>query len=437
MNFNYLKVEDGNDCEELLAKINLAKTSDKPVLIEIKTVIGYGANTAGTSKCHGSPLSSEETNLMREKIGGEPFSFSQDCYDVYAQAKEKNDKAYDEYQKMFVSYQQEYPALYAEINKYANGDFAVTSEDLGIPFTKDYNKATRYVCGEAFKKLSQVIPTFIGGSADLASSAQVTGIENRRIDFGVREHAMAAICNGITLHGVTRAFCSGFFVFSDYCKPAIRMSALMELPVTYCFSHDSIAVGEDGPTHQPVEQLTMLRSIPNVNVIRPCGSQETKEACLIALESKTTPTIICTSRQGLNEVRDNDQENLTKYGAYVISKEQNKLDAVIIATGSEVSLAIDIQKELFKEDIDVRIVSMPSIFLFEKQSNEYKKTVLPNVSTFAIEMSEAAHMYKYVQGNGELYNINQFGVSGKASDVINHFGFTVSNLANKIKNNLR
>ena len=436
MNFNYLKVEDGNDCADLLEKIELAKKSDKPVLIEVKTVIGFGAATAGTSKCHGSPLKDDETNKMREALGGEAFSFTDECYNYYNEVKKVNDNKYNEYQKMMDEYKAKYSDLYQELVKFENGDFAISNEDLGIPFNKDYNKATRYVCGEAFTKLSELLPTLIGGSADLASSAQVTGVGNRRIDFGVREHAMAAMCNGITLHGVTRSFCSGFFVFSDYCKPAIRMSALMNLPVVYCFSHDSIAVGEDGPTHQPVEQLTMLRSIPNVNVIRPCGLAEAKEACLIAFESNTNPTVICTSRQNLNESRDNDDVNLTKFGAYVISKEQQKLDAVIVASGTEVELAIKAQKVLFEKGVDVRVVSMPSIFLFEKQPDEYKNEVLPNVDTFAVEMSEAAHMYKYIKGLGKLYNINEFGVSGKASDVINHFGFTVEKLTQDILNKL-
>jgi len=437
MNFNYFKVEDGNDINDLFEKIEIAKKSDKPVLIEIKTIIGYGAETQGTNKCHGSPLKDDETNKMRQLLGGEEFTFTNECYDFYREVKANNDAKYNQYQKMMDEYKKEYKDLYNELNKYINNEFSLSNEDLNIPFDKDYNKATRYVCGEAFNKISKLLPTFVGGSADLASSAQVTGIDNRRIDFGVREHAMAAICNGITLHGVTRAFCSGFFVFSDYCKPAIRMSALMNLPVIYCFSHDSIAVGEDGPTHQPVEQLTMLRSIPNVNVIRPCGLVEAKEACLIALESNETPTIICTSRQGLKEARSSDDTNFTKFGAYVISKEKKNLDAVIVATGSEVELAINIQKELLESDIDVRVVSMPSIFLFEKQTEEYKNEVLPNVNTFAIEMSEAAHLYKYIKGSGKLFNITDFGVSGKASDVIRHFGFTTDNLVEQIKKQIK
>ncbi len=433
MNFNYLRVEDCENYQDLIEKINLAKQSDKPTLIEIKSVIGYSSSVAGTSKSHGSPLAMDEVLKMREAFGGEVYGFTNEAYEFYANVKVKNDEKYDEYQKMLLAYKDEYQDLYNELLKLQKGEFKISYQDLGIEYNSEYNKATRNAAGDIFKKLSELCPTLIGGSADLACSTQVTGIGNRRIDFGVREHAMAAICNGITAYGITKAFCSGFFVFSDYCKPAIRMSALMELPVMYCFSHDSIAVGEDGPTHQPIEQLTMLRSTPNVNVIRPCGLAETIEACLIAFNSKKTPTVICTSRQGISESRTDYSQNYTNFGAYVISGEKEKLDAVIIATGSEVELAVKVQKELLADGIDVRVVSMPSIYLFEKQNEEYKQTVLPNVNTFAVEMSDAAHMYKYIKGTGKLLNINTFGVSAKASDVFSHFGFTVQNIKNKIK----
>lgn len=437
MNFNYLKVIDGENTEDLLKKIEIAKASSKPTFIEIKTVIGYSSSVAGSSKSHGSPLAMEEVLKMRDEFGGEQYSFTDEAYNYYANFKKLNDEKYDKYQEMLLKYKEEYADLYNELINLQKGEFNISYEDLGIKYDENYTKATRYAAGDIFKKLSELCPTLIGGSADLACSTQVTGIGNRRIDFGVREHAMAAICNGITAYGMTKAFCSGFFVFSDYCKPAIRMSALMELPVMYCFSHDSIAVGEDGPTHQPIEQLTMLRSIPNVNVIRPCGLSETIEACLIAFNSDKTPTVICTSRQNINEVRKDNSINYTSKGAYVISKENKELDAVIIATGSEVELAVNIQKKLLVDGIDVRVVSMPSIYLFEKQNEEYKEEVLPNVSTFAIEMSEAAHMYKYIKGNGRLYNINTFGVSAKASDVFKHFGFTVENIKNRIKEDLQ
>ena len=429
MGYNYTLIKDGEDIDLIVKALKEAKTSDKPSFIEVKTKIGFGCLAEGTNACHGAPLKEEEVISMREKLGGEKFEIFNDSYVEYNKHQEETLKEYSKHQEILKAYEEKYPELYKELFN----DEDVTLEDLQMPFDKGYGKATRYVAGDVFKKFSQLNPKLIGGSADLASSCQVTGIDNRRIDYGVREHAMAAISNGITLHSFTKAFCSGFFVFSDYLKPGVRMSALMKIPTIYCFSHDSIAVGEDGPTHQPIEQLTMLRSIPNVNVIRPCGKVETQEACLIAINSKTTPTVIVTTRQNVNEYRESDNVNETIKGAYVISPEKEKLDGVLIASGSEVGLAIDVQKELLEKGIDLRIVSMPSIFLFEKQDKEYKEKVIPNnTNVFAIEMSEAAHYYKYVKGKGELFNINVFGESGKAQDVINYFGFTKENIVSKI-----
>ena len=429
MGYNYTLITDGEDVDQIVNALLKAKSSDKPTFIEVKTKIGFGCLAEGTNACHGAPLKEEEVISMREKLGGEKFEIFADSYVEYSKHQENTFKEYNKHQEVLKQYQEKYPDLYKELFD----EKEVTLEDLEMPYDKDYNKATRYVAGDVFKKLSQLNPKLIGGSADLASSTQVTGIDNRRIDYGVREHAMAAISNGITLHSFTKAFCSGFFVFADYLKPGVRMSALMKIPTIYCFSHDSIAVGEDGPTHQPIEQLTMLRSIPNVNVIRPCGKVETQEACLIAINSKDTPTVIVTTRQNVNEYRDSDNVNETLKGAYVISPEKEKLDGVLIASGSEVGLAIDVQKELLEKGIDLRIVSMPSIFLFEKQDKEYKDKIVPaNTNVFALEMSEAAHYYKYVKGNGELFNINVFGESGKAQDVINYFGFTKEKIASKI-----
>ena len=434
MGFNYTLVTDSENVDKLEKVLLKAKESDKPSFIEVKTKIGFGCLSEGTSKCHGAPLPEDEVIEMRNKLGGEKFEIFDASYVNYKKYQEKTYEEYLKHQELLKEYAVKYPELYKELFE----EKEVTVEDLEMPFNKDYNKATRYGAGDIFKKLSQMDPNLIGGSADLASSTQVTGLDNRRIDYGVREHAMAAITNGITLHSFTKGFCSGFFVFSDYLKPAVRMSALMNLPVIYCFSHDSIAVGEDGPTHQPIEQLTMLRSIPNVNVIRPCSLTETKEACVIAINSKETPTVIVCTRQNVNEYRLDDKVNETLKGAYVLSKEKDKLDAVLISTGSEVGLAISAQEELYKQGVDIRVVSMPSIFLFEKQTEEYKKEVLPeNTNVFAIEMSEAAHYYKYVSGKGELFNIITFGESGKANDVIEYFGFTKEKISEKMLNKLK
>ena len=429
MGLKYFKVEDGENTLDLLEKIEEAKKCDLPAFIEVKTIIGYGAKTQGTEKCHGAPLPIEEANEMRKALGGIEYEIFSDSYTDYKLFQDENYKKYQKHCELVEKYKEAYPDLYNEL--YEEKEYTVS--DTGIPFDKNYDKATRYTAGAVFNKFALEDKKLIGGSADLALSVQVTGVEDRRINFGVREHAMGAIVNGIILHSFTRAFCSGFLVFSDYMKPAIRMAALMNLPAIYSFSHDTIAVGEDGPTHQPIEQITTLRSIPNLNVIRPCGQTETKEACVIAMNSKKTPTFIVCTRQNVKEFRNDDSENLTLKGAYVISGEKEKLDAIMIASGSEVELAVGVQEELFKEGIDIRVVSMPSIFLFEKQSNEYKEALLPNnVDTFALEMSEAAHLYKYIKGKGKLFNINEFGVSGKASDVIKYFGFTKENITNQV-----
>ena len=249
---------------------------------------------------------------------------------------------------------------------------------------------------------------------------------------------MAAICNGIMIHGVTRPICSGFFVFSDYLKPALRMSALQNLGVIYCFSHDSIAVGEDGPTHEPIEQLTMLRATPNVNVIRPCGLEETKEAFILAYNCKYVPTVIVTSRQGMGEYRteENAKENLTSKGAYIIGKEEGKLDAIIFATGSEVELAMKAKAELAKEGKGIRVISAPCLNLFDLQPKEYRESVLNDkVFTLGLEMGDAIHLHKYIK-NGKILNITTFGYSGKNKDVMETFGFTVDNVVKIIKENI-
>ena len=446
LGFSYFKVNDGENCDDLLKKINEAKKSDKPSLIEIKTIIGRTAKKQNTSAVHGAPLASDEVEEMRANFGGKPFEVKKAVYNYFKEVNEANIEVYNYHKEQEKLYQEKYPAEYNEFMKLLNGEVELTKEDLALSFDPTYNKATRYVAGEVTKLISNLDKAMFGGSADLASSTTVFGVDGdfnasnrlgRNINFGVRENAMGAICNGITLSGVTRAFCSGFFVFSDYMKPAMRMSALMNLPVIFCFSHDSIAVGEDGPTHQPIDQLTMLRSIPNMNVIRPSGREETIEALLIAYNSKNNPTCVVTSRQVMNECRkEASSENLVSKGAYVVSAEKEKIDAILLATGSEVELAINAQKELLAEGVDVRVVSIPSFYLFDKQSKEYQESVLPKDKfILGLEMSEAAHFYKYLNG-GKLLNVCQFGASGKASDVIKHFGFTVDNVKKVVKENI-
>ena len=447
MNFNYLKVNDGDDVEEISRAIACAKESDKPTFIEIKTIIGKTSNAAGDCKVHGAPLSKDEVLKMRKDFGGDEFTFDEDVLAYYEEVNKKAEEKYLESMNLLKKYEKEYPAEWVELNLFYQGKDIINKEDLDMPFMEQYDKATRVVAGEVINKISSLSPVLLGGSADLTKSTNCKGSEGnythltpqgRNICFGVREHAMAAMSLGITLNGMTRAFCSGFFVFSDYCKPSIRLAALMNQPVMYLFTHDSIAVGEDGPTHQPIEQLTMLRSIPNLNVIRPCGREETKEAILLAYNSKTNPTCVVLSRQGIKEVRTNENanENLTSKGAYIVRNEKKHLDAIIFATGSEVSLACDVQELLLEDNIDVRVVSMPSMYLFDKMDEEYKNKVFPKgVLKVGLEMSEAAHMYKYID-SGFVYNITSFGASGKAIDVLKEYHFTKEDVKEKIKEKL-
>lgn len=445
MGFNYLRVDDGEDTDSIYEAISCAQKSDKPTLIEIKTIIGKTSSQENSCSVHGAPLSLEEVNKMRKDFGGAMFDIDSDVYSIYQSRNQEINSVYKNETKIIEEYAEKYPTEYVELDMFYNNKDIISKDDLDMDFEENSSKATRYSAGEVVSKISELNPVFIGGSADLTKSTYIKGSDGnfscnnnvgRNICFGVREHSMASICNGITLNGITRAFCGGFFVFSDYMKPAIRMAALMDLPVLYFFTHDSIAVGEDGPTHEPIEQLTMLRSIPNLNVFRPSGKEEVKEAIVLAYNSKSHPTAIVLSRQGLKETRtyENCKENLSSNGAYVVKKEKDRFKAIILATGSEVELAVEAANVLEKEGIDIRVVSMPSMFLFDRMSKEYQESVLPSNSIIlGLEMGEAAHMYKYVK-NGKVFNINTFGSSGKANDVLNKYGFTVANIVNEVKN---
>ena len=445
LHINYIRVDDGEDVNAIIDAVEKAKQSDLPTFIEVKTVIGYGSKNQGTCSVHGSPLPKEEVEEMRASFEGKPFDVSEEVYEYFYKVSKYDEEVY--LKELEKEYAKKYPELYNEYMRYLNGEDVITKEDLNIPFDSSYNKATRVAAGLITSRIGELNPNFLGGAADLSKSTGIKGNDGsfdldsrsgRNICFGVREHAMAAICNGIMIHGVTRPICSGFFVFSDYLKPAIRMSALQNLGVIYCFSHDSIAVGEDGPTHEPIEQLTMLRSIPNVNVIRPCGLEETKEAFVIAYNTKDKPTVIVTSRQAMGEYRkeENAKENLTNKGAYIIGKEKDRLDAIIFATGSEVELAMKAKDELEKEGKTIRVVSAPCLNLFDLQPESYKKTVLnDDVFTLGLEMGDATHLYKYVK-NGKILNITSFGYSAKNKDVMKEFGFTVENVVSIIKENI-
>lgn len=443
MNWNYLFVPDGEDIDAVASAVRKAQASDRPTLIEIKTVIGRGSASAGTSKVHGSPLPQEEVEKMRAELGGKPFEAEEEVYEFYRETfGKRGGAAYEAWLATCAEYKEKYPEDYELFEKLLRDDFNIDFERI-VEFPEKYNKATRVSGGEVLNALSKIHPGFLGGSADLTSSTRAKGADGdfgpenrlgRNINFGVREHAMGAVTNGIALHGGLRPFCSTFFVFSDYMKPAIRLAALMELPVTYIFTHDSIAVGEDGPTHQPIEQLTMLRSIPGLNVIRPADEEEVKGAFEAAYNCKHGPTAIVLTRQNVPSLAGSDHSKV-KFGAYVLSSEKEKLDGVLVASGSEVGIALEAQKLLWDEGLDVRVVSMPSTTLFEDQSEEYKNAVLPEEveTVVAVEMSEGAHLYKYVGRKGGLLKLPCFGLSGPYPALLRHYGFTAENIVRKFK----
>ena len=434
--WNYLSVEDGNDLQNIHRAIASAKLQqEKPTMIEVHTTIGYGTSLAGTSKVHGAPIGQEEAKKLRETLGWtyEPFVVPEDVYAYYKEhVYDRGQKAYRQWKKVLKTYKENYPELYQQFMD-LDKPYKVDFEALKAAVTPKVD-ATRNSSGRAIDYLSKQFPCFIGGSADLTASTKAKGADGhyskedrlgRNINFGVREHAMGAIVNGMTLHGGLKVFGGAFFVFSDYMKPAIRLAAIMRIPSIFVFSHDSIAVGEDGPTHQPVEQLVGLRAIPNLNVIRPSDATETAAAWKIAMESTDTPTVIILTRQNVDQMEASSYEGVAK-GAYVVSPEQNKLDGVLLASGSEVGLAVSVQKELRAQGKDVRVVSMPSAYLFEQQSKKYKKSVLPGrVRTLAIEMGSPMSWYAYTQ---EVYGINAFGVSAPLKEALDYFGFNTESI---------
>ena len=442
------RVEDGTDIDAINAAIECAKqTTDKPSIIEIKTVIGYGSKLQGTNAVHGAPLGEEDSAYAKAQYGWdhEPFTVPTEVYShfentIKARGEEAN-KAWDE---LFARYSKEYPELAEELTKAMNNELIIDLADVMPSYEIGHSQATRDTNNEAINAIANAIPYFLGGSADLSHSNK-TNIKNggdfskvtpegRNIYFGVREFAMASMLNGMMLHGGVRVFGGTFFVFCDYLKPAMRMAALMGLPVTYVLTHDSIAVGEDGPTHEPIEQLAMLRTIPNFSVIRPADANETAAAWRLAVESKSTPTALILTRQNLTTMANTSYEGVSK-GAYVVSEAQGKMDGILIATGSEVNLAVAAQEALANEGINVRVVSMPSMDLFEKQSKEYRESVLPKSVTkrMSIEMGATYGWHKYVGFDGVVLGIDRFGASAPANQVIEAYGFTVENVVSLYK----
>lgn len=450
--WNTILVEDGADVEAVNVAIEKAKQSDKPTLIEVKTIIGAGSpNKQGTNGVHGAPLGEEETALFRKEIGWnyEPFEIPEEVYaDFKVNVADRGETANNEWEKLYNEYKEKFPELAAELEEVlSREDIKHLSKESFSFKNVGESQATRNSSQDAINSIAKVLPTFFGGSADLSHSNMTfikgEGLQDdahrteRNIQFGVREFAMATVLNGMMLHGGVRVFGGTFFVFSDYLKAALRLSALQNLPVTYVFTHDSIAVGEDGPTHEPIEHLASLRTIPNTYVFRPADATETQAAWYLAQNVNDKPTSIVLTRQNLPVLENSSFEKVAK-GAYVVYETSSDFDTILIATGSEVALAISVAQELEREGMKVRVVSMPSIELFEEQTSEYKEALLPRSirRRVSLEMGNTALWYKYVGLDGLAIGIDKFGASAPANKVIEEYGFSVEKVVARIKNEL-
>ena len=448
--WQYLRVEDGNDVEEISKAITLAKQNiNQPTLIEIRTTIGYGSpKVAGTNKAHGNPLGAEEARATKEVYGWqyeEDFFVPEEVKAHFEELKQRGISQEQQWNASFQSYQETYPELAKELQQAITGEVLINAEDI-LTFDTGKTISTRVASGEAINHFVKSVPSIFGGSADLSHSTMTDIKENaafavesfsgRNIYFGVREHAMGAAGNGLALHGGVKPFVSTFFVFNDYLRPSIRLAALQKLPVTYVFTHDSIAVGEDGPTHEPVEQLASLRAIPGLTVIRPSDANETASAWAYALKQTDGPVAMVLSRQNLPVFQETQAnlDNLSK-GAYVLTQTNDQPEVILIATGSEVSLAINAKAELEKENVSVRVVAMPSWELFDRQPKEYKDLILPASVTkrVALEMGISLGWERYVGLEGKVLSIETFGASGTGDAVMELFGFTTENVVRTAK----
>ena len=439
-NWNYILVEDSEDTKSLDAALDKAKSSDKPTLIEVKTIIGRYSNLAGTSKVHGSPLTLEDIKNIKEKLSVRDIPFSPSA--------EAREEMISDINNRVLPLYEEWTKKYNSLNKNSRNDLdliinnkePIKLKDVVYDLPEDMIESTRVASGKVLNSISEVYPFLIGGSADVSNStyAKIKSTGNfsnkcplgRNINFGIREHAMASIGNGLALSGLT-PFVSTFVPFIDYAKASVRMSALMDLPIIYVLSHDSITVGEDGPTHQAVEQLISLRSIPNFDVYRPADSNEVIGAYNSIFETRR-PSAVILSR---NKVPISEFTNIndSKLGGYILEKERKNIDACIISTGEEVNLALEVSNELKTRGYDIRVVSMPSIEVFERQSAEYKENVLPNdKKIFVIEAGSSYSWYQYTDKE-KMFTIDTFGYSGKKDDVLERVGFTKENITNKIE----
>ncbi len=448
--FQTIEVEDGNDLEAIGKAIEEAKADKtRPSLIKVNTLIGYGCPAKqGKASAHGEPLGVDNVAALKENLNWPckgDFEVPKEVYDHYKELADNMAKAEDKWNELFAAYVEKYPEMKELWDNYFDGyDMSDLFNSDEYWAKGDKPEATRSTSGTILNMIKKAMPNLIGGSADLAPSNKTNmkdagdfskdNYSGTNLHFGVREQAMAAIGNGLALHGGLKAFVATFFVFSDYVKPMARLSALMKLPLTYVFTHDSIGVGEDGPTHEPVEQLAAFRSLPGFTVFRPCDRTETAAAWMYAVENECGPTGLVLTRQNLPQIEGSSKDALK--GGYVIADSDKATpDAIIIASGSEVSLAVNAKEELKKAGIDVRVVSMPSMELFDKQSAEYKESVLPNAvrKRVAVEALSDFGWYKYVGLDGKVIAMEGFGASGPAATLFEHFGFTVDNVVKTVK----
>lgn len=451
-NWQVLEVKDGNDINEIHKAIKKGKKEQfKPTLIIVNTVIGFGSANQGTNKVHGAPLGKEDGKNAKLSYGfdHDEFYVPEEVYEDFKKKTIKRGKSkFNKWNKLFNEYKEQYPTEAKQLEDAIAGKYSLNIDELLKNYPVGHNDATRNTSLEVIQEVAKQNLTFLSGTADLASSTKTKikdeddfSVENyngRNLVFGIREFAMVAIMNGMTLHKGVKVSAGGFLVFSDYFKAAVRMACLMKLPIILPLSHDSIAVGEDGPTHQPIEQFAMLRSIPNMHVIRPGDAVEMAAAWKLAIESTENPTALILTRQNVETMENSSVEGVSK-GAYVIGKEENHLDAIIIASGSEVNLAMKAKKVLLEKGIDVRVVSMPCQEIFDQQDEQYKEAVLPNAmrKRLSVEMASSFGWHKYVGLDGITMSIDEFGKSAPAQDVIQSYGFTVDGVVENIEKLLK